>query len=314
MKTEYVPFSHEICHHSFNNGGCTFCFFKNCRFVSKENIDLETMIDDFDSFTDENSGAILKHSRIDIAPNGGWFPQIPVGLRYYIYDFVEKKKIKNLSYEVRATMFNSEKAYKELEIMCSKKYSDKDTIQEEIGKSLENIKRGKDEIKENHIVYFGLEIANNKDLITLNKGCSLEDYEFASKEVINKGGKVGVNILIAPPGIKNPIKKVFESVKYAVTVLEVEEIYLFACIPGKGAKAYGKWKNGLWNPVSATAASEIYRLTKEQYPNIRIKYNSMRVFNFHGRYGKFKRKVRPWSDKEKTRERKEVNKIAKHIF
>jgi len=314
MKTEYVPLSHEICHHYFNNGGCTFCFFKNCKFVSKDKIGLDAMFEDFDSFADKNLDAILKHDRIDMAPNGSWFPQIPVELRYHIYDFVEKKKIGILSYELRATMFNLDKAYKELEIMCSKRYSDKGTAQKKLEKNLEDIKRGMNEVKEGHVVYFGLEVANNEDLNTLNKGCSLEDYESASEEVINKGGKVGVNILIAPPCIENPVKKVFESVKYAANVLNVEEIYLFACIPGKGTKAYNEWKKGSWNPVSATAASEVYRITKEKYPDIRVKYNSMRVFNFHGRYGKFKRKVRPWSDEEKTRERKKVRNVAEHIF
>jgi len=147
MKNEYVPLSHEICHHYFNDGGCTFCFFKDCKFVSKEKVNLDDMIADFDSFTDERLDAISKYDRIDIAPNGGWFPQIPIELRYHIYDFIEKKEIKNLSYEVRSTMFNSDKASKELEIMYFQKYSDRNTIQRKMDESLEDISKGKSEIK-----------------------------------------------------------------------------------------------------------------------------------------------------------------------
>jgi len=314
MKPVYVPFSHEICHHYYNDGGCTFCFFKNCKFVSNEEVSIDDMIKDFDSFSEKNLDSIHKYNRLDIAPNGGWFPQIPSDLRNHIYEFVEKEKIETLTYELRATMFNMKKAYKELEIMYSKRFDDKKIIEKKTEEALDDIKKGLDEIMPGHVIYFGLEVANDTDLKILNKGCLIEDYEKAVESVRKKKANIGANILIAPPDIEEPVRKVFESVNYAVNDLGANEIYLFSCIPGKGTKAYNDWKSGKWNPISATAASEVYRIVKEQYPDIYFQYSSMRVFNFHGRHGKHKRKVRPWSDEEKLNERKKVRKISGKVF
>ena len=132
------------------------------------------MINHFDAFAKENLNDIKKAERLIIAPNGSWFPQVPKELREHIYDFIETNNIPVLKYECRSTLFKPEKARKELEIMYKAKHEDK--FEALTDKALEDIVEGLKEIKPNHIVSFGLEVADDNDLEILNKGCCLEDY------------------------------------------------------------------------------------------------------------------------------------------
>jgi len=298
MTHKYFPLSNDICHHFYDAGGCLFCGYNTQeKTVSKEPISLEGMIEHFENYAAENIKEIEKRGRLVVVPNGSWFTEVPKELRKKIYEFVDTNLIPVLKYETRASLFNPKKA------------------KQEVGeKAYTELRSALSEIRPNHIVSLGLEVADDKDLETLNKGCSLDDYLMASKKIHLLGAKLCCNILISPPYIDEPIKKAFETAKYAVEILHTEEFLIMPCIPMKGAYAYNDWLDGKWDPISATAASEIYRIISRQYPNLRIKYNSMRVFNFHGRHGEFKRDTRKWSNDEKMAERKKVRKAAESVF
>lgn len=298
MTTKYFPLSETICHHFSNEGGCKFCGYNlQEKTRSKQPISLEGMIDHFDEYVGRNAEKIEKQGRLIVVPNGSWFTEVPKQLRDHIYRYVDLNLIPYLKYETRASLFNPEKAIAEVGLAA-----------------YPALKIALREIRPHHIVSLGLEVADDRDLEALNKGCSLEDYVLASSFIHNHGAKLCCNILIAPPYIDEPVRKAFETAKYAADVLKAEEFLIMPCIPMKGASSYQDWLDGEWNPVSATAASEIYRRISQEYPQIRIKYNSMRVFNFHGRHGAFKRKSGKWSEEEKFSEREKVKKIADEIF
>jgi uncharacterized Fe-S cluster-containing MiaB family protein len=298
MTHKYFPLTNDICHHFYDAGGCLFCGYNlQKKTVSQEPISLEGMIAHFDNYAAENSKDIEKQGRLVVVPNGSWFTEVPKELRKHIYDYVDANMIPVLKYECRASLFNPEKAKQEL---GEEAYSE--------------LRAALSEIKPNHVVSLGLEVADDADLDVLNKGCTLEDYLKASKKIHRMGAKLCCNILISPPYIEEPVRKAFETAKYAAETLNAEEFLIMPCIPMKGAYSYQDWLDGKWDPISATAASEIYKIISHQYPNVRMKYNSMRVFNFHGRYGEFKRENRKWTDDEKAAERKKVRKAAEIVF
>lgn len=312
---EYYPISDAICHHVYNKGGCTFCGFKSSkRCVSKKPVSVEETIAHFDNFAKNNMEYLKKADRLIIAPNGSWFSEVPKELREHIYKFVEENSISLLKYECRATLFDREKARKEFEIVYKIKYKEPKTVKRFTEETLDDVIKSLDEINSNHMVSFGLEVADNKDLRLLNKGCCLDDYIRASNYVHDKGAKVCCNILIAPPRIENPIYKALKTVKFGVEELKAEEFLVMPCIPMRGTVAYQEWIKGRWNPVSATSASEVFRIIKTNYPSVKIRYLDLRVFNFHGRHGKFKRKPGKWSEEEKQKERSKVRRIAKQVF
>lgn len=297
MSSEYYPFSHETCHHFYDNGGCIFCgYHKQKRSASEKPVSIGEQIKHFNFFAKENFQHIKKSGRLIIAPNGSWFVQVPKELRENIYDFANKNELE-LKYETRASLFNPEKAGKELEA----------------GK-LEQLTQSLTEIKKNHTVSFGLEVADDSDLITLNKSCCLDDYILASGYVHDKKAKVCANILLQPPRISEPIKKAFQTAEFAAEEMQAQEFLIMPCIPMKDTLAYQDWIQGKWNPISATAASEIFRLIKTEYPEIKTRYLDLRVYRFHGRHGRFKRKPGKWSEEEKSKEREKVRKIAKRVF
>jgi hypothetical protein len=298
MTHRYYPLLNDICHHFYDAGGCLFCGYSlQGKTASKELLSLEGMLKHFDDFAAENLKDIEKQGRLEVVPNGSWFTEVPKELRRHIYNYVDANLIPVLKYECRASLFNPEKARQEL---GAKAYPELQAALAEIGP--------------NHVVSLGLEVADDKDLETLNKGCALEDYLMAARQIHMLGAKLCCNILLSPPYIEEPLTKAFETAKYAVETLKAEELLILPCIPMKSAYSYQDWLDGKWNPISPTASSEVYRLVSQQYPQIRTKYNSMSVVNFHGRYGEFKRANRKWSDAEKAAERKRVRKIAESVF
>lgn len=315
MSYEYYPVSQVICHHVYNKGGCTFCGFKSSKkCVSKNPVSVKEMISHFDNFTKANMNDIKNADRLIIAPNGSWFSEIPKELREHIYGFVKEHNLSLLKYECRATLFNKEKARKEFEIMYKTNYKNPEIAKRLTEETLEDVIKSLDEIDSKHMVSFGLEVADDKDLQTINKGCCLEDYIHASNRVRKKNAKICCNILISPPGIKNPVYKALKTAKFGVDTLKAEELLVMPCIPMKETVAYREWVEGRWNPVSATTSSEVFRSIKNNYPSVKVRYLDLRVFNFHGRHGKFKRKPGKWSEEEKQEERLKVRKIAKQVF
>jgi radical SAM enzyme (TIGR01210 family) len=294
MKNTYYPRTGLICHHFSNNKGCIFCgYHSQSRIVSKKSISSNEMIDDFNSFAMENLDFLKKEGVLTIAPNGSWFTQVPQNLRDHIYNFLEQYQIPLLKYESRASLFNPLKAQKE--------------VQRDLTEELK-------EIQKNHIVSFGLEVADNNDLKRLNKGCCLEDYIDASRYVHKKGAQVCANILLSPPKIRDSYYKAFMTAKFGAEQMNAQEFLIMACIPMKDTVAYEEWIKGIWNPISATAASEIVKIIKEKYAGIKIHFNPMRTFSFHGRHGKFKRNPGIWGEEEKQKIRKEVRQVAQRIF
>jgi uncharacterized Fe-S cluster-containing MiaB family protein len=311
MKNEYYPYSREICHHFYNNGGCTFCGYKTQkRSVSPRELSMDEMIAHFDDFAQKNISDIKKSGRLIIAPNGSWFTQVHPALRKHIYDFIEANSIPMLKYECRATLFNPDRARKELEIMHRARYGSAADVE----KGLQALAKGLGEIKPSHMISLGLEVADDQDLEKLNKGCCLDDYVFASGKIMAKDAKLGCNILIAPPGIENPAYKAFATARFAVEELGASELLIMPCTPMRGTPGYDDWVNARWNPISATAASEIFRTIKNNYSSVKVRYLDLRVFSKHGRHGKFRRKPGKWSEEEKEAERGKIRKIANSFF
>ena len=316
MRNEYYPLSQEICHHTYNEGGCTFCGYKTQkRTVSSVPVSIKQMKEHFDSFAEANLDEIKLAGRLIIAPNGSWFTQVPLELREHIYGFMKRENIPLLKYESRATLFNSEVDEQEFYVAYKHLFaSQPEIVNDKVKNSLDALAQALGEITPNHIVSFGLEVANDADLKTINKGCCLEDYVIAAKIVNKKNASVGCNILIAPPGVKNPVKKAFETARFGAEVLGVSEFNIMPCTPMIGTPGYDAWVNAKWNPVSATAASEVFRTIKSAYPDINVRYLDLRVFSKHGRFGKFKRKPGKWSEEEKERERTKVQRVAEKFF
>ena len=315
MTNEYYPISSEICHHFYNDGGCSFCgYHSQKRTVSKTPVTTEEQIRHFDSFAKTHFKDIKKSGRLVIAPNGSWFSQVPRELRQHIYEFVSVNGIGLLKYESRATLFNLDKARREFEIM----YQAKDVNPQDIGRltkqAIKKLTLALDEMQSNHMISFGLEVADDGDLHKLNKGCCLDDYVNAADKVHNIGAHVCTNILIAPHRVKSPIYKAFKTAKFAAEELRAAEFLIMPCIPMKGTQAYDDWVKARWNPTSATAASEVFRIMKAQYPLVNVVWRDLRVFNMHGRHGKFKRKPGKWSEEEKQQEREKVRKVAGKFF
>lgn len=316
MKNEYYPWSHEICHHAYNNGGCSFCGYKTQeRSVSPVKVSSEDMIKHFDAFAKASLDSIKQAGRLIIAPNGSWFTQVPLGLREHIYQFLKRENIPVLKYECRASLFNPGLAENEFYVAYKHLFaSQPEIINDKVKNSLDALALALAEIKPNHIVSLGLEVANDADLKTINKGCCLEDYVIAAKIIHNKNASVGCNILIAPPGVKEPVRKAFETARFGAEVLGAVEFNIMPCTPMKGTPGYDAWVSAKWNPVSATAASEVYQIIKSEFPDIKTRYLDLRVFSKHGRFGRFKREPGKWSEEEKQKERAKVQRVAEKFF
>ena len=85
MKNEYYPRSSEICHHFYDNGGCSFCgYHSQKRSVSKIPITVKEQLRHFDNFAATYFEDIKKSGRLIIAPNGSWFSEVPRRLRQHI--------------------------------------------------------------------------------------------------------------------------------------------------------------------------------------------------------------------------------------
>jgi len=305
MRAVYEPFSETICHRFYDNSGCTFCYFNGLeRCVSKTPLTIKEKINHFNKWAVKNMKKIEKEKGILIASCGSFFPQQPLQLREHIYEFIEKNPKLDLAFEIRATMYNPKRARQEFEAISNK-------INVEM--FMQEIERGIKELRPNHIPFLGLEVANNEDLEILNKGCFLKDYEYATEFIHNSGARVGVNILINPPEIKNPIMKALETAKYTVEILKIDEMHLFGCLPGKPSKAYQLWKEGKWNPSTATEASEISRQIREKYSPFPNYISIVRNQWFTGRHGKYKLKNRKRTIQQKQKERNMVKRIAEEM-
>lgn len=305
MRAVYEPLSHEICHRFYDNGGCTFCYFnalKRC--VSASHLTLKERINHFDSWAEKNQKKIEDKKGILVASCGSFFPQLPHQLRNHIYEYLDKHKGFDLAFEIRATMYNPERAKQEFE-----RVSDKVNVEQ----YMEEVQSGIKELKPNHIAFFGLEVADNDSLKILNKGCTLKDYEYASKLIHKMGARIGVNILLNPPGIQDPIRKALQTVDYAADVLKTDEMHMFACIPGAPSKAYYSWRQAKWNPFSASLASEITRQTREKYSPFPDYISIVRAQWFTGKYGKFKLKNRTRTEEQKQRDRAKVRRVIKEM-
>jgi hypothetical protein len=317
MSNEYYPLSNNVCHHFYNNGGCTFCGYRfQRRTVASKQLSIGDQLVHFDGFLSENLDEVMEKDRLVIAPNGSWFTQVPLLLRQCVYHVVDMYGISELKYESRATLFRKGSARRELMEMY--KHTAKGNAGKLADKALDALVASWDEISPGHVVSFGLEVANNEDLAIVNKGCQLKDYEHAAKFVHDKGAKVCANILIGPPRVQAPIKKAFETDQFAAEVMEADEFLVMPCTPMCGTQGYEDWVDrpgspARWNPVSATAASEVFRIIRDRFPQ-KAKYQDLRVFTKHGRHGRFKRKPGKWPEEEKRNVRRAVRGVAKQVL
>lgn len=284
MSYRYYPYSEHICHHVYNKGGCTFCGFhlmKNC--VSPTPVPIKQQIKHFDEFVsnEKNYQDILKQDRILVESNGSWFVEIPEALRRHIYSFIESQNLE-LHTQCRADLIKKEET--------------RDTIDAEL--------------KPYMLIFTGLEVADNSDLKLINKGCELDDYVAFSKFVRSRNAKIGANVLIAPPLVQDPIRKALKTAQFAFEILKASEVAFCCCIPRLGTKGHSFWRQGRWNPISATESSEIYWIIKNRYPEKRVSLYMARVHNFHGKYSGQKIKT----DAQKAIARKKVRKIAQEVF
>jgi len=287
----FYPKNNASCYWKQKSGGCTFCGFTALggKYAPSKSTPPSRLIRNFRKFTLKNHDFIMKKGYLSICPNGGMFTEVPPELRQEIYSYAGKYGIK-LTYDSRAQVVlgGEEWLSHELKQAC------KDAISE---------------VKVNHIVVFGLEVANDADLVKINKGTALSDFEQAANAVLSKGAGVGVNILIGPPMVEDPIRKAFETVKYAVEVLKATYVYIGACVP-MGAKSKEAYNSGAWNPVSPSEASEIFRQIKLLYPDIIVDYSNQAV---HMKHRKPLGVVR-YSAKEQERQRQNVREMCAAVF
>lgn len=284
MSYRYYPYSEHICYHKVRNGGCIFCGFhmmKDC--VSPTPVPIKQQIKHFDDFTNnkKNYQDILKKGRLVVAPEGSWFIEVPEALRQHIYHFVESHNLEFLS-ECRADVINKKEARNTLDV----------------------------ELKPYMFICTGLEVANNSDLKLINKGCQLDDYISFSQFIRSRGAKLGTNILIAPPLVQNPIRKALYTARFAFENLQASEIIFFSCIPRLGSFGHSLWRQGKWNPISASESSEIFQIIKARYPEKKVRLDTMRVHWFHGKYSGPKIKT----NAQKIAAQKKVRKIAQEVF
>jgi uncharacterized Fe-S cluster-containing MiaB family protein len=318
----YYPRQREFCHWSrvTDQGGCTFCFFNASKRCDVKPWTTEEMIDHFNVFTQTlEADHMIQGNDLFIAVNGSWFPQIEPEVRRHITTWAMNHAVKRLGYELRATMVNPIRAEEELtQVYTSRAAREPEFVQhypfhEWIDSKMANVITGIREISQRHVVMLGWELPSDEDREIVNKGITDTDYLYASDFIRGQGAEVGVNILIQPPYIDNPEYKALLAVKRAVIDLHATRIYLASCIPSPGAPvAYNAYKKNLWNPVSATASSQILRESRSRYPDVEIVSNTMRVHWHHkkpdyyspGRY----------TEEEKAAERFRVSEIAKQVF
>lgn len=309
----YFPYQHRICHHVYNNGGCTFCGFhlmKKC--VSSQPVSDEQMVAHFDAFVNDkkNLDNILKAGKILVESNGSWFVEITKAVREHIYEFVENNKIE-LHTQCRATIIDIKKTQEALSIMFWRRGADPVLTKlaaREIAKVVyEAIDK---ELKPYMLIFTGLEVANDEDLKIVNKSCELKDFVAFSEFVRKRGAMVGANVLIGPPLVKDPVRKALETAKFGIEVMGAREAAFGCCIPRLGTVGHRLWRSGEWNPVSTTECSEIYWQTKEKYPNNDVSIYLARIHCFHGKYAKPKIQT----ERQKALARANVRKIAKEVF
>lgn len=315
MSYRYYPYSYNICHHVYNNGGCSFCGFhlmKSC--VSPVPLSAEQMIRHFNKFVNDrkNYGDILKAGKILVETNGSWFVEIPRRLRQHIYRFVESNGLE-LHTQCRATVVNAKKLGSELEIMIRARHHgafddyDANLLETRVEEILEALHT---ELKPYMQIFTGLEVADDADLALVNKGCELKDYVAFAEFLHSYGAQVGANVLIAPPLILDPIRKALRTAKFAFEVMEAKEVAFCCCIPRMGSVGHALWRQGKWNPASTTECSEIFRQTKARYPEKIVSVYFARIHDFHGKYTG--PKIRTKSQKAEVRER--VRQIAGEIL
>jgi uncharacterized Fe-S cluster-containing MiaB family protein len=310
----YFPYQYRICHHVYNHGGCTFCGFhlmKRC--VSPVPVSDQQMIRHFDAFVNDkkNLDNILKVGKILVETNGSWFVQIPKAVREHIYKFVEKNKIE-LHTQCRPTVINEDKILRELKIMTDIRWTTdgQKSIVELVNMGREIFKAIDTELKPYMLIFTGLEVANNKDLQIIRKGCDLEDFIAFSEFVRKRGAMVGANVLIGPPLVEYPVRKALQTAKFGIETMGAREVSFGCCIPRLGTIGHRLWRSGEWNPVSTTECSEIYRQTKNKYPDSDLSIYLARIHCFHGKYAE----PRIRTEEQKTLARANVKKIAKEVF
>lgn len=304
----YFPYSSTICHH-VDAGGCTFCgFHVNNKGLAKSYQSPAAQIEHFKEYLRENENEILKKKVLAVAPNGSWFTEVIPELRAHIDEYTTKNEVQ-LFYESRASLFNPEKAHKGFAITERFRKLPKGTAD----KMLEDLLTSFKEIRPGHVIMFGLEVANDEDLKRLNKGCRLTDYRTATDYLHNKGAEVGTNILLGAPRVENHERKAFETAKFTVEELNGVSMLVSPCGPASGTPAHKWYREARWNPINATAASEIHRQIRAEYPEAIVPYNDFhRICTKTNEIGKFKRGR--YSEEEKLAERARVRSIADEVF
>lgn len=312
----YFPYQHRICHHVYNNSGCTFCGFHTLkRCVSPTPVSDQKMIQHFNAFVNDKKhmDSLLRYGKILVETNGSWFIEIPKVVREHIYKFVEVNKIE-LHTQCRATVINQEKIQRAFEIMTWTK-GDR-TSSESVEKEMAQMayQAIDTELRPYMLIFTGLEVADDNDLKLLNKGCTLEDFVSFSEFVRKHKAMVGANVLIKPPLIQNPIHKALMTARYGFEVLRATEVSFCCCIPFRGTLAHRLWREAKWNPPSLAECSEILKQTRDKYfsENLRrdVSFYNPRVQCHHGKYTG--RKVT--TERQKVLVRANVKRIAEEVF
>jgi len=313
----YFPYQHRICHHVYNNGGCTFCGFHTLkRCVSPTPVSDQEMIHHFNVFVNDKKhmDSLLKYGKILVETNGSWFTEMPRAVREHIYKFVENNKIE-LHTQCRATVINLQKTQEAMGIMLWRRGMH-NSLSEPVAKEMAQMayEAIDTELKTYMLIFTGLEVADDNDLKLLNKGCTLEDFVLFSEFVRKRGAMVGANVLIKPPLIENHIHKALMSAKYGFEVLRSTEVSFCCCIPFKGTVGHRLWREAKWDPPSLAECSEILKQTRDKYlsenPRRDVSFYNPRVQCHHGKYTG--RKVK--TERQKALVRANVRRIAAEVF
>ena len=273
----------------------------------------------FDSFVADprNAKDIARHRRVAIAPNGSVVPEVPRVLRDHILQFCAKNNLRFES-ELIATLVDAERA----RILYDRHFLVKmpkstpaerekmvDAVLEDIDQALNRDFSGK-----NVLLNTGLEVANEDDLKKLHKyTADLDDFLRYAEFLKSRNIFVGANILLGPPTISDPVRKAFETIRFAFEKMMADKILLITWNPVKHTLGKKLYDIGQIDVLSATESAEIYNETRRRYPEKEIEFNRMRSHIYHGKHENF-RDVRINTDEKKARIREDVRNAARQVF
>lgn len=265
----------------------------------------------------KNLSDIERRKKIAIAPNGSVVPEVPKVLRDHVLKFCVERGFRFES-ELIATLTDPQRAYALYDRAYQVRFR---TLT--AGERARKVQETLDEIEQalNHdfpgrnvLLNTGLEVANAEDLQKLHKyTTNLGDFVAYAEYLRERTIAVGANILLGAPTIAEPIRKAFETIRFAFEKMRADNILLITWNPVRHTLGKKLYDRGEVNVLSATEAAEIYLAAKRVYPQKSIQFNNMRAYVYHGMHPNF-RGSRVNTEERKQQAREKVRYVAREVF